>query len=185
MKRLFAALKIHPDKTFLSALNELKHSLRHEKIKWVEEENIHITLKFFGETEEKLIPQINVVLENRAAQTPAFEFSLNGIGIFGSSYAPRILWCVIQPYANLASLMQQIHQDLHQAGFDSERQNLVPHLTLGRIHALKDKQLFQQTIDRYNGISSQPEMFREIILFESILRREGPEYTILKRFPLR
>lgn len=183
MKRLFAALKIHPDKSFLDSFSNLRSSLQHEQIKWVEEENIHITLKFFGETDEREIPRIGSVLTSRAANTNSFGISLQTLGIFGSSYAPRVIWTGIEPNAELTLLMRALHGDLVAAGFVSDRQNLIPHLTLGRIKFLKDKILFQRVIEKFKRMYSKPETIEEIILFESILRREGPEYNAVGRFP--
>lgn len=183
MKRLFAALKIHPDVEFLEKFRELKHELRHEQIKWVEDHNIHVTLKFFGETEERKIPGIGSVLRKRATTTPSIDLNLSGLGIFGSSYAPKVIWVGIEPYAELSVLMKNIHGDLKTIGFDPDRQNLVPHLTLGRIKFLRDKIIFNRAIDQHKTISSSLIHIGELILFESILRREGPEYIVLEKYP--
>jgi len=176
MKRLFAALKISPDQGFLSSYHNLKAELRHEQIKWVEEHNIHITLKFFGETDERKIPGICSVLEKRAELSPCISLKLSGLGIFGSSYAPKVIWMGIEPFEQISRLMKNIQDDLIAIGYEPDRQNLVPHLTLGRIKFLNDKIIFRRTLDRFRNISSSTFDIGEMILFESILRREGPEY---------
>lgn len=183
MKRLFTALKIDPGDEFLKSYHELMRDLGHEGIKWVEDNNIHITLKFFGETAEQKIPAICSVLKNRAVVTPSFDLQLTGLGIFGSAYAPKVIWVGIAPYADLVNLMKYIHDDLKVIGFNPNRQNLVPHLTLGRIKFLQDKVLFNRTINGYNTISSSPFHISEMILYESILHREGPEYIVTEKFP--
>lgn len=160
----------------------MRQSLRHEAIKWVEEHNIHVTLKFFGDTPENDIPAISGVLQKRAAQTPPLTLRLAGLGIFGSSYAPRVVWAGIEPYAALAALMKAVHEDLRTIGYEPDRQNIVPHLTLGRIRELRDRNLFNRTLDYYRGIASLPMRIEEVVLYESILRREGPEYVALGRF---
>ena len=182
MKRLFVALKIFPDAGFLSEYARLKSGLQHEPIKWVEEHNIHITLKFFGETDERKIPGIRSVLKDRAEQTSHFGIRLKELGIFGSSYAPKVVWVGIEPYEQVSQLMKDIHHDLAAVGYEPDRQNLVPHLTLGRIKFLHDKVIFRRTMDECRAISSSPIPIAEMILFESILRREGPEYIALNRF---
>ena len=70
-------------------------------------------------------------------------------------------------------------------GYEPDRQNLVPHLTLGRIKLLKDKKMFQQIIDQNRGISSQEINVDRFSLFESILKKEGPVYQTLQIFSLR
>jgi RNA 2',3'-cyclic 3'-phosphodiesterase len=183
MKRLFAALKIIPDGGFTGKYRELRQSLRHEQIKWVEEHNIHVTLKFFGDTEEGRIPAIGGVLRPIASSTPPIVLRLSGIGIFGSSYAPRVVWTGIEPYAEVAALMKKVHEGLTPAGFEPDRQNLVPHLTLGRIKFLKDRILFNRAVEQFRTISSQQIAVGEMVLFESILRREGPTYIALEKYP--
>jgi len=182
MKRLFVALKIQPGSLFLNSFLALKTSLRHENIKWVEMHNIHVTLKFFGDMRETLIPEISKILKHEAEFRMPFNIKLNGLGIFGSSYSPRVIWVGIEPYVELSGLMHRLQRELEVAGFESDRQNLVPHLTLGRIKALKDKVLFNKVIASMKEIISLPILIDKMILFESILKQEGPEYLILEQF---
>ncbi|MCK9204338.1 MAG: RNA 2',3'-cyclic phosphodiesterase [Bacteroidales bacterium] len=183
MKRLFTAIKIHPDPGFLKSYRNLRSALYHEQIKWVEEHNIHVTLHFFGETEEQIIVRINTVLEKLAAETKPFTLRLSGLGIFGSSYAPRVIWTGIGPGQPLLHIMQMLKTDLMKAGFETDRQNLVPHLTLGRIKSLRDKTLFQRVLSNYKNIISVDEQIQEMILFESKLLPTGPVYSIQQSFP--
>ena len=184
MKRLFTALKINPDTDFLAAFRNLQSAMKYQHIKWVEEHNIHITLKFFGETEERKIPGIISILQKRAAITAPVALQLSKLGIFGSKYDPKVIWVGIEPYQELVSLMKSIQDDLKQVEYEPDRQNLVPHLTLGRIRQLKDKILFNQAIDDFRNIRSESMKIKEIILYESILRREGPVYVVVDRFQL-
>ncbi|MBL7110834.1 MAG: RNA 2',3'-cyclic phosphodiesterase [Bacteroidales bacterium] len=185
MKRLFVALKINPDTEFLVGFARLRQSLSHERIKWVEEENIHITIKFLGETNEAFIADIKDVLEEIAHSTDDFEFRLNGLGIFGSSYNPRVVWMGIEPYDKLVFLMQRTRQAFTPLGFLVDRQHLVPHLTLGRIKVVRDKLFFQKTVDAFWDLSSQPMQSNSLILYESILRSTGPDYLSIETFPLK
>jgi len=178
-------IKINPDPEFLDAFARLRQTLSHEKIKWVEEKNIHITVKFLGETEERLIPDISHVLKNLATSISVFTFRLEGLGVFGSSYNPRVVWTRIEPYDKLATLLKRAREEFESFGFQAGRQNLVPHLTLGRIKFLHDKLLFQKTVDASKDLSSQPLSADSLILYESILRPKGPEYFTIEMFPLK
>ena len=177
MKRLFTAIKIHPSARYISLFNEISFSLRHERIKWVEPENMHLTLKFFGETNEEKIPAITNALKNGVAQLKPFTFKIMNTGIFGSRYDPKVIWFGIEKQAELDNLAKNIFEELGDIGWQQDRQNFVPHLTIGRIKELKDKPLFQQIISKYNAVEIQEENVTEIILYESILRREGPLYV--------
>ena len=185
MKRLFTAIKITPDKEFTDHFHRLQAQLNHEKIKWVEDTNIHITLKFFGETEERKLAEIITVLKSVSDKTTIFRFRLNSLGIFGSRYDPRVIWTGIEPYKPLVDLMSLLWEELKSIGYMPDRQNLVPHLTLGRIKFLSDKINFQQVIDENKGIRSAILIAENCILYESILRREGPVYLGLQSFPFK
>ena len=176
MKRLFAAIKIHPSANYIRLFNEISSQLRHERIKWVEPENMHLTLKFLGETEEKQIPVIQQVLSNAADNVKPFTLKISNTSIFGSRYNPKVIWFGIEKSPELESLVQNIFAGLEKQGWESDRQNFVPHLTIGRIKELKDKPLFQNIIGKYNTVEIQEENVKEITLYESILRREGPLY---------
>jgi 2'-5' RNA ligase len=79
--------------------------------------------------------------------------------------------------------MKTVQKEMEQYGFESDRQNIIPHLTLGRIKFLKDKLLFQSVIDANRELQSAPIQVRGCILYESILHREGPQYIVLRKFP--
>ena len=184
MKRLFAAIKINPSEVFFAHYYSLKKQLQHEKIKWVEPENLHLTLKFFGETPEHHIPVINVALSKAVEGFSSFEINIANTGIFGSSYKPRVIWLGIEDKEETLSLATKIISELEYIGIESDRQNFVPHLSLGRIRSLNDKNIFQKVIDQHKEAYIQKEEVKEIHLFESILRPQGPEYKIINSFEL-
>lgn len=177
MKRLFAAIKIHPSATYTNLLNDLSALLCHERIKWVEPGNMHLTLKFFGETAENKIPDISHAIQAAATRSQPFTIGIANTGIFGSRYDPKVIWFGINRNEELLRLAENIFSELETRGWTRDRQNFVPHLTIGRIKEIKDKKLFQQVISKYNSIEIQQENVTEVILYESILTREGPIYV--------
>ena len=185
MKRIFVAAKLHPSDKFLQVYNDLKTACRLDKIKWVEPFNIHITLKFFGETEEDKIEDINSVLSDISLCHSPFTLKLSDIGIFGSSYKPRVIWFGINKNQKLQNLATDIIDGVEKIGFLKDRQNFVPHLTGGRIKFLDNKKSFQEVIGRYKSVEIQEENIDRLLLIESILRPNGPEYKILNTFVLK
>jgi 2'-5' RNA ligase len=184
MKRIFTAIKLHPSPRFLEVYHFLKENLQPERIKWVEEYNLHLTLKFFGETEEQKIPAIRKALKKAVEQSASFEMELKGTGIFGSSYNPRVIWFGIEPNPGLRQLYENEWKELDALGYVPDSQNFVPHLTIGRIKNIANKRFFQEVINLYQNDFLQTEHVKELILFESILRQEGPVYKIIESFPL-
>lgn len=184
MKRLFAAVKIHPTDNFISTYDDLRKGLRFADIKWVPPENIHVTLKFFGETDEEGIPDINQVLGIVAKDHQPFTLDLKDVGIFGSSYAPRVIWFGMDRAEPLVKLANHVLKEVETIGWERDRQNFVAHLTVGRVNFVPDKRLFQKVIDDLKDIYIQPVQVKEIHLYESILRKEGPLYKVIKTFAL-
>jgi 2'-5' RNA ligase len=184
MKRLFLAVKINPFERFLETYYTLKRSLKNDEIKWVEPEIIHLTLKFFGETEDERITHINYAVENALKEVNSFEMHIEKCGIFGSSYKPRVVWFGLRESDELLSLYHYLKEELETIGFEYDRQNFVPHLTIGRIKHIKDKKYFQKLIEPYKDVKIQKEMIHKVVLYESILHSRGPEYKIVKEFSL-
>jgi 2'-5' RNA ligase len=180
MKRIFSAIKLHPSPALLEIFRFLKQNLNTEKIKWVEEHNLHFTLKFFGEIPEEEIPAIRQALKNTAQHSHAFDIELRGTGIFGSSYNPRVIWFGIEPNAAMQSLYETMWIELSRLGYVPDSQNFVPHLTIGRVKFIGNKRFFQEVINRYKDEFIQKETIKELYLFESILRPEGPQYKIIE-----
>jgi 2'-5' RNA ligase len=185
MKRLFVAVKIHPSPEFLKIYNNLKTNLKFADIKWVKPEIIHVTLKFFGETEEKKIPEISKVLKAVATRHLRFETELVNVGIFGSSYDPRVIWFGMQKAEPLKALAEDVLSSVEKIGWERDRQNFVPHLTIARIKHVPDKRLFQTFIDEHKNAFIQQVSVADFHLYESILQREGPVYRILESFALK
>jgi 2'-5' RNA ligase len=184
MKRLFAAVHILPSAGFREYYDDLRRQLGFARITWVKPENIHLTLKFFGETEEGHIPEIGKVLQLAALLNSPFTIHSGNLGIFGSSYQPKVVWIGIEGNPELARLAVNVLEGAEQAGWERDRQNFVPHVTLGRIKDVVDRKLFQAVIDSKKGRPAEAYEVREFHLYESILRAEGPVYRILETYKL-
>jgi 2'-5' RNA ligase len=184
MKRLFAAIKVHPTENFSVLYDDLKSMLRNEKIKWVDEKNIHITLKFFGETPESRIDNICETLDDVAFRHQPLNLKLQNTGMFGSKYNPRVIWFGIKKNPAIESLAGDVTQRLDKAGFPHDGQTFRAHLTVGRIKFINDKRNFQQSIDRFKDVFIQDIQINNFELYESKLRPQGPEYTVVESFRL-
>ncbi|MCX6234646.1 MAG: RNA 2',3'-cyclic phosphodiesterase [Bacteroidetes bacterium] len=183
MKRIFTAIDIQPSPNFLNIFYDLKSKLRDDKIKWVEIENIHITLKFFGETHEEKIQTISLALKDAASKSQPFDLTLSHVGVFGGFYKPRVVWIGIERSEELLILANNIMTNLQNIGYSGEEE-FTPHLTIGRIKYITDKRYFSQVIEKQKDVFIQKSSVENIHLYESILRSEGPIYSAIKSFPL-
>ena len=87
---------------------QLKSACKYDKINWVKSHNAHITLKFFGETEENKIPDIVSTLSEIANHHTSFTFHLKDVGIFGSHYKPRVIWFGIENIEKIQALANDV-----------------------------------------------------------------------------
>jgi 2'-5' RNA ligase len=184
MKRIFIAVKVEPEEELLTMMTSIKSLLGSENIKWVDPANIHITLAFLGDTEEKRIKTLNSMLNYRCPGFHEFEFFLAGTGVFKNNRDPRVIWTGIRSSDRLSELSGIIKVGLKETGFNIEERPFKPHLTLGRVKSVKDTENLKIVLDKYRETEFQSVLVKEVILFESILQQSGPIYKPLGRFAL-
>ncbi|MBI9034258.1 MAG: RNA 2',3'-cyclic phosphodiesterase [Bacteroidales bacterium] len=182
MKRLFAAIKIPVEPELEKLVEELQQQTKHDRIKWVNLENLHLTLKFFGETPEDRIDDICKQLDAATKVGCPFTMNINRIGVFGSSYKPRLLWLGIGDHPDLFQLWKNIIENLKTIDIHSDRQNFVPHITLGRINKLVDKKKFSSSIETLKTSYQKDVFVNGISLYNSTLAPEGPVYDVIQKF---
>lgn len=184
MKRLFIAVKVNPENELLRVISSLKSALGAENIKWVDPVNIHLTLSFLGDTEERRIMDLNNMLQVKCSRFGEFDFCLTGIGVFKNFRDPRVLWAGIRSVERLIQLYSIIETGLKFDGFEIESRQFKPHLTLGRVKSVKDTENLKTVLERFKDNQIQIVHVNEVILFESILTQTGPIYKSLGKYPL-
>jgi 2'-5' RNA ligase len=182
--RTFIAIEIPPE--VKSALAAFQSELRRigANIGWSNPESIHLTLKFLGEVEEKLIVEIEKVCVDLAAEFQPFDLGLNGVGVFPNARKPRVLWAGLSGQLETTAKMHRLLNDrLTPLGFEREEKDFNPHLTVGRIKS--DKKI-RELLAAANAYPLPPLAFdvREILLMKSELLPTGARYTSLAIFPL-
>ena len=183
MKRLCIASKIHPSNNFIDNYETVRNALKAHRIKWIEPDNLHITLKFLGPVAEERIPDIIGKLEE--VRFVPYPVTLKDLGIFGSKYAPRVIWTKVNDRGETNLLANQIIDKMEAVGFPRDRQNFVPHLTLGRIKHTNGTRYFFKKFNSVKDMFFQEDNIQDFYLYESILKKDGPEYRVLRRFPVR
>ena len=146
---------------------------------------MHITLKFLGETHEKEIPKVKQLLQDFTLTHSEFEIVFDKVGIFGSSYNSRVVWFGMEDNEKIRNLGEDLLNYFHENGYRQDRQNFIPHLTVGRIKKLENKNFFQKQIDKAKEQFLQTFKVSEIILFQSRLTPQGPIYTELGKYNLK
>jgi|AntRauTorckE6833_2_1112554.scaffolds.fasta_scaffold13108_5 2'-5' RNA ligase len=184
MKRLFTALPIPLSEEVKSNIRTLQQNLKGERIRWIPADNMHLTLKFFGDTPGKQVPELVKALKGATNAQPAFTLVMNRMGIFGSRYNPRVVWLGFEENRELYQLKRNITHHLETIGIFEDRQNFVPHLTVARIKKLSDRKFFQQRFDMFKDNFYQEILCSQLILYESILEPTGATYKVIHTFDL-
>jgi RNA 2',3'-cyclic 3'-phosphodiesterase len=151
--------------------------------KWVRGENLHVTLKFLGETDPAKLPAVQAALGNIHHAEPV-TLDFRGLGFFPNERRPRVFWVGMEASRNLSTLAAEIDREMHKLGFPLETRPFTPHLTLARFDSpglpsppgAAAKEHAQRGFGRLTA--------REFHLVESKLKRSGAEYTTLHSYPL-
>lgn len=184
MKRTFIAIKIPISKQTAEVIQDIKSELRDDKIKWVEIFQMHITLFFLGDTENKMIEEISYHLGELLKTQKPFKLNCKGLGLFKNLSNPRVLWLGIDKSVPLQNLKTRIDGLMKNLGFEIEKRAFKPHLTLGRIKYIKDKDMLMNLLERFNDFVFQEFIIDKVIFYESRLTSDGPIYKVIKEISL-
>ena len=180
--RLFIAIAIPDD--VRNALAQFIEEIRGvaPKAKWVRAENLHITLKFLGETDEAKLPAIQNGLASIRHMEPV-SFRFHGLGFFPNERYPRVFWVGMETSVKLILLAEAIDEEMHELGFPLEKRAFTPHLTLARFEppALPPPLGPAAKQNELRGFGSLTAS--EFHLIESKLKPTGAEYTTIQSFP--
>lgn len=153
-------------------------------LKLVEPKNIHITLKFLGDTEETLIDEIEKIMENAVKDIDPFNIQLKGTGVFPNNDYIKVVWIGMSKVEQIADIARKIDEPLSKLGFEKERREFSSHLTIARVKNAKNKEKLVRTIENYNEVEFADIKVNSITLKKSELTPKGPIYTTLKKITL-
>lgn len=150
------------------------------KMKWVEEENLHITLRFLGEVEKEKLSTLVQLSDELSRAVKAFPVMLGSLGAFPNPKRARVFWCGLSEGGEgCTRLFNGLEARLQDFGFAPEDKVFHPHITLSRLNPpstlaienLSPPPVLSFTCDRFT-------------LYESVLRPQGPLYKTIKEFIL-
>jgi RNA 2',3'-cyclic 3'-phosphodiesterase len=179
MKRTFIAIPVETSPRLLTILGDLKMKLKGEGIKWAEPFNLHITLRFLGETIENQIIPISRKISSLSLAWMKQEGKISGLDYFVSHGNPAVLFARLENLPQLEGMANSLGRELEEFGFATEPQKFRPHLTLARIKYLRNKNFFYNSVDSYQTVEIQPVTIEKVVFYESILLPQGPVYKPL------
>lgn len=185
MRRTFVAIKIPLTEHLHRFIDEIQQALMKEIIKWVEKNNMHITLKFLGDTKEEDISEIDNNLAQICNEYSSTQLKLTGTGVFKNFRNPRVLWIGTAYNPKLDQLYKSIDAALIQYGFETEDKQFIPHLTLGRIKWINNFSAFKERVLEHKDIDFGEVQINEVLFLESTLTPQGPIYNPINTYKLK
>ncbi len=179
MKRTFVGIDIDAGHDFRNLYQEIRNALEGEKIRWTRPENLHITLHFFGDTPEKKIPLIKTILDATAKHNDPFHFRVTGAGVFRSPHHPRVFWLGLEETAGMAAIQEELSEKLASSGFDADARPFRPHLTLGRMKRINNRDHLIAVLDQYRKTEFMTVHVSGITFYESTLTAKGSVYEVI------
>ena len=155
--------------------------------KWVPGENLHLTLKFLGDTKLKLIEQIKDKIKECSNDEHAMSYSLTHIGVFPNEKFTRVIWAGIEgTNSQITNLAKKLEESIFRLGFKKEKRGFKTHITFCRIKQILDRNRFRTTLEEINKDFKPIEfIINKITFFESNLTPTGPIYTALFNYYLK
>jgi 2'-5' RNA ligase len=181
--RVFCALDISKDvrTRLVDHIQRLRESVPNIQASWSRADNIHLTLKFFGDVEKEAIKRLSAATARVVQTFSPFQIRVAGTGTFPKQALPRVLWVGIEdPSGTLASLQERFEDECAKEGFPKEERAFRPHLTLARIRKPQGSRALGE-VHREMGFAATEVVVPELMLMRSELSSEGSKYTIISR----
>ena len=176
MPRLFSGLELPSD--VRAQLASLKAPL--PGVRRIEEENLHLTLRFFGDVDNSAAHEIVHALAG--IEQHAFTLQLAGLGVF-STKDPHSLWAGVAPNPSLNALAQANEAAARIAGLKPNGRKFVGHITLARLRHPRIEAL-ARFLQHNGAYRSRPFEVEDFVLFSSRPRTGGGPYAVEDRFGL-
>lgn len=190
--RTFIAIELsaHNRNLVSKHIDRLLAELPDVRASWTREDNLHLTLKFLGDTPIERIESLSHALERAANQVAGFEIIIKGCGAFPSRGKPKVLWIGIstQPFllahSPLAALHTAIENECAAAGFLRDERALHPHLTIAR---LRQPHGARRLAELHKEMEFDPVAVKVkcVCLIRSELSAAGSRYSIIARKTLK
>ena len=184
--RIFCAVEL-PDYVRVQLqdhVRELRETVPDAAASWTRVENIHLTLKFFGNVAVDQVQNISNAASRTVKEFPPFPIGIAKTGVFPKPSRAQVLWIgVSDPSGKLLELQQRLENECAKEGFAKEDRAYRPHLTIARIRGPGGA---KRLADTHLQMPFEPAEIKvnELIVFRSELSSKGSRYTAISRHEL-
>jgi 2'-5' RNA ligase len=153
------------------------------EVKWVEPDNLHVTLLFLGEVDEREVPEVCRVVGEVCATRPPFTVSVETVGCFPNPRRPRVLWVGVgEGMQELVGLHDALEAALEKLGcYRREERQYKPHVTLGRVKGERPADGLAAALARQAGWQGGRIAVSDVLVLSSELTSAGPLYSLLSK----
>ena len=189
MKRLRTFIALDLSKPVRDKAVALQESLARSggEVKWVETENLHLTLLFLGEVDDRDVPAVCRAVADRCREHAPFPMSVANVGCFGNPRRPRTIWIGIGEGASeVVTLHDGLEETLLELGcYRREDRQFTPHITLGRVkHEGGSVDALAALLAKKTDWQGGEVSVHEVLVMSSELTPQGPIYSVLSRAKL-
>ena len=173
--RLFSGIMLEKDirekiKSFIDRMKEVN-----ARVKWVEKDNLHITLMFYGEVHGNGIDSIKEKLK-AAANRDSFEVEFSGVGGFPDLDDPRVIWIDIKGGKEIVNIIEMVRND------KGRPREIIPHLTIGRVKGGRNKRELANMMKKEVDVNFGKMKIGSIQLIKSTLTSKGAIYEVIESY---
>jgi len=162
----------------LALQSELKAS--NADVRWEPKEKFHATIKFLGNVDENQLPNVIKTIEEVSSAHSLFDVTYQNLGVFPNKKYPRVIWIGCEnPSEKLQHLKDALDGALVPYGFEVEKRQFHPHITLGRVKSLRGLKYLTPMLENLT-FEPQSTSINEILVMKSTLKPQGSEYEIVK-----
>lgn len=181
--RGFIAIDVPISTILQDLLDSIKGTRANVKV--VEAKNIHITLKFLGDTQIIHIEKIEEIIKESIRSTQPFTLQLKGTGVFPNEKYVKVLWVGIQQAEPLIPIVKDLNSKLNNLGYKKENKPFSAHLTIGRMRSAEGKNDILEILHQHGDTLFSEIPVNSIKLKQSVLTPKGPIYSTKKEIMLK
>ncbi|MFH0840533.1 MAG: RNA 2',3'-cyclic phosphodiesterase [bacterium] len=179
--RCFIAFPISEEikKELITLQHEINEQNPNLPIKWVEPENMHVTVEFLGDLELDQVEKVKTILTQAIPEHHAFEYNLEKLTAFPDLNNPRVIVIKVKSSKQQGHLLHQaVWQQLNIQHLIKNKQPWKAHLTIGRLKG--EGQLDLENIK----LSNITWLVNQVNFYSSELTPQGPVYSIIEKYYL-
>ncbi len=192
--RGFISIDVEPTDKMYEFIDEIERT--GAPLNMVDPNQLHMTIKFLGDTEEEDIDEIVQKANFAVDPYDPFKIDLKGTGAFPHLGFMKVVWIGSEvsseepqtskdeEFSLLADIAHRVEEELVPLGFERDDREFSPHITVARVKGGKNKEKLKSTIEEYEDEFFTTFKVNKLTLKKSVLKKSGPEYHTLEEIPL-